>query len=145
VNHDLIVASDNESIIGFISGSSNYPQLMKEARRSISLLQLFRILRTTGIFGLTRMVLDWIILNFKFKMIEDFYYFSSWGIQRNTHSTAGALLFIELLKRAKFSSKTSIVTNVSLDNLKVIRMYQSLDFVIIGKSLNEVILRKVLK
>ncbi len=144
-DHYLIVAEERGLIIGFISGTSNYSSLMKEAKGSVSLKQLFVLARKIGVVQLAKMSLDWLVIDFKFKRLSNFYYFSSWGVRENVNPIAGTLLFRRLLQDTKNTPKESIIVNVSFDNERVIKMYKSLGFKILDKSLGESILRLSLR
>lgn len=136
-DHYLIVAEEDGSIIGFISGTSNYSSLMKEAKGSVSLKQLLVLARKIGVVQLAKMSLDWLVIDFKFKRLSNFYYFSSWGVRENVNPIAGTLLFRRLLQDTKNTPKESIIVNVSFDNERVIKMYISLGFNLIYRSINE--------
>lgn len=144
-DHYLIVAEEGGSIIGFISGTSNYSSLMKEAKGSVSLSELLVLTRKIGIVQLAKMSLDWILIDYKFKRLSNFYYFSSWGVRENVNPIAGTLLFRKLLQDTKNTLKDSIIVNVSFDNEKVIKMYKSLGFKSLDKSLGELILKLSLR
>ena len=144
-DHYLIVAEEGGLIIGFISGTSNYSSLMKEAKGSVSLKQLLVLTRKIGIVQLVKMSLDWILIDYKFKRLTNFYYFSSWGVRENVNPIAGTLLFRRLLQDTKNTLKDSIIVNVSFDNEKVIKMYKSLGFKSLDKSLGELILKLSLR
>ena len=144
-DHYLIVAEEGGSIIGFISGTSNYSSLMKEAKGSVSLKQLRVLARRIGTVQLAKMSLDWLVIDHKFKRLSNFYYFSSWGVRENVNPIAGTLLFRRLLQDTKKTLKDSIIVNVSFDNEKVIKMYKSLGFKLLDKSLGESILRLSLR
>lgn len=144
-DHYLIVAEERGLIIGFISGTSNYSSLMKEAKGSVTLKQLFVLARKIGVVQLAKMSLDWLVIDFKFKRLSNFYYFSSWGVRENVNPIAGTLLFRRLLQDTKNTPKESIIVNVSFDNERVIKMYKSLGFKILDKSLGESILRLSLR
>ena len=143
--HYLIVAEEGGSIIGFISGTSNYSSLMKEAKGSVSLKQLRVLARRIGTVQLAKMSLDWLVIDHKFKRLSNFYYFSSWGVKENVNPIAGTLLFRRLLQDTKKTLKDSIIVNVSFDNEKVIKMYKSLGFKLLDKSLGESILKLSLR
>lgn len=140
-DHYLIVAEEGGLIIGFISGTSNYSSLMKEAKGSVSLNQLLVLARKIGIVRLAKMSLDWLVIDFKFNRLSDFYYFSSWGVKENVNPLAGTLLFRRLLQDTKNTPKESIIVNVSFDNERVIKMYKSLGFELLDESLGETILK----
>jgi len=144
-DHYLIVAEERGLIIGFISGTSDYSSLMKEAKGSVTLKQLFVLARKIGVVQLAKMSLDWLVIDFKFKRLSNFYYFSSWGVRENVNPIAGTLLFRRLLQDTKNTPKESIIVNVSFDNERVIKMYKSLGFKILDKSLGESILRLSLR
>ena len=144
-DHYLIVAEEGGLIIGFISGTSNYSSLMKEAKGSVSLKQLLVLTRKIGIVQLVKMSLDWVLIDYKFKRLTNFYYFSSWGVRENVNPIAGTLLFRRLLQDTKNTLKDSIIVNVSFDNEKVIKMYKSLGFKSLDKSLGELILKLSLR
>lgn len=144
-DHYLIVAEEGGLIIGFISGTSNYSSLMKAAKGSVSLKQLFLLAGKIGIVQLTKMSLDWLVIDYKFKRLNNFYYFSSWGVRENVNPIAGSLLFRRLLQDTKKTLKDSIIVNVSFDNEKVIKMYKSLGFKSLDKSLGESILKLSLR
>ena len=144
-DHYLIVAEEGGLIIGFISGTSNYSSLMKEAKGSVSLNQLLVLARKIGIVQLAKMSLDWLVIDFKFKRLSDFYYFSSWGVRENVNPIAGTLLFRRLLQDTKNTPKESIIVNVSFDNERVIKMYKSLGFKLLDESLGESILKLSLR
>jgi len=144
-DHYLIVAEEEGLIIGFIGGTSNYSSLMKEAKGSVSLKQLLVLARKIGILQLAKMSLDWLIIDFKFRRLSNFYYFSSWGVRENVSPIAGTLLFRRLLQDTKKTVKDSIIVNVSFDNEKVIKMYKSLGFKSVNKSLGELILKLSLR
>lgn len=144
-DHYLIVAEEGGLIIGFISGTSNYSSLMKEAKGSVSLNQLLVLKRKIGIVQLAKMSLDWLVIDYKFKRLSKFYYFSSWGVRENVNPIAGTLLFRRLLQDTKKTLKDSIIVNVSFDNEKVIKMYKSLGFESLDKSLGESILKLSLR
>jgi ribosomal protein S18 acetylase RimI-like enzyme len=144
-DHYLFVAEEGGLIIGFISGTSNYSSLMKEAKGSVSLKQLLVLARKIGIVQLAKMSLDWLVIDYKFKRLSNFYYFSSWGVRENVNPIAGTLLFRKLLQESKKTLKGSIIVNVSFDNEKVIKMYKSLGFESLDKSLGESILKLSLR
>lgn len=144
-DHYLIVAEEEGAIIGFIGGTSNYSSLMKEAKSSVSLNQVLVLIRKIGIVRLVKMALDWIVIDFKFKRLNNFYYFSSWGVRENVNPIAGTLLFRRLLQDTKKTLKDSVIVNVSFDNEKVIKMYKSLGFKSLDKSLGELILKLSLR
>ena len=144
-DHYLIVAEEDGSIIGFISGTSDYSSLMKEAKGSVSLKQLLLLARKIGVVQLAKMSLDWLVIDFKFKRLGNFYYFSSWGVRENVNPIAGTMLFRRLLQDTKNTPKESIIVNVSFDNERVIKMYKSLGFKVLDKSLGESILRLSLR
>jgi hypothetical protein len=144
-DHYLIVAEEGGLIIGFISGTSNYSSLMKEAKGSVSPKQLLVLTRKIGIGQLVKMSRDWFLIDYKFKRLTNFYYFSSWGVRENVNPIAGTLLFRRLLQDTKNTLKDSIIVNVSFDNEKVIKMYKSLGFKSLDKSLGELILKLSLR
>jgi ribosomal protein S18 acetylase RimI-like enzyme len=144
-DHYLIVAEEGGLVIGFISGTSNYSSLMKEAKGSVSLSQLLVLTRKIGIVQLAKMSLDWLVIDYKFKRLSNFYYFSSWGVRENVNPIAGTLLFRKLLQDTKKTLNDSIIVNVSFDNEKVIKMYKSLGFRPLDKSLGELILKLSLR
>ncbi len=137
--HDLIVAENNGLVVGFISGTADYALLMKCAKGSISLTKILKIVHKMGPLNLFRMIFDRIIFDFKFNNLNDFYYLSTWGVELDTNPIAATLLFRELLKRANLSHKHLYIANVDSKNQKLIRMYKSLGFNTVGRSLNETI------
>lgn len=139
-SHDLIVAEDNGSIVGFISGTTNYPLLVKGAKGLISIRQILLLVPNMGLLKLCKMILDRIIFDLKFRRINDFYYFSTWGVKANSTPLIAPLLFRELLKRANSSQKNKYVANVNLESTKLMRMYNSLGFRATSRSMTETIL-----
>jgi L-amino acid N-acyltransferase YncA len=139
--HHLFVADDEGSIVGFISGTANYTSLMRVARGSISLKQLSVVAKKIGLFKFVRLILDWLIIDHKFKRLDHFYYFSTWGVRSDSNPTAGSLLFRKLLHEAKQSAKSSLIVNVSNDNENVLKMYKSIGFNHVDRSLNEEIMQ----
>jgi hypothetical protein len=139
-SHDLLVAEDNGSIVGFISGTTNYALLVKGAKGLISIRQVLMLVPNMGLLKLCKMILDRIIFDLKFRRITDFYYFSTWGVKASSTPLIAPLLFRELIKRANSSQKNKYVANVNFESTKLIRMYNSLGFQAISRSMTETIL-----
>ena len=93
-------------------------------------------------FRLLIAALDLILLSRAFQKLDNFYYLLSWGMIPNSHPTAGSALFRELVKRVRISGAQSIIVNVNKNNSKVLRMYRTLGFLPVTKTISELILKK---
>jgi GNAT superfamily N-acetyltransferase len=138
----LLVATLDNRIIGFISGTSEFRNLARGATSNISIGQIANVLRKMNPFKLVVAAVDLILLSRAFQSQGNFYYFSTWGMLPNSHPTAGAALFRELEKRARNTGSQAVVVNVSKSNAKVLQMYRSLGFLPVTKTISELILKK---
>jgi ribosomal protein S18 acetylase RimI-like enzyme len=138
----LLIATEDNRVIGFIGGTSQFGNLARGAKCNVSLGQLINIFRKMNPFKLLIAALDLIFLSRAFHKLDDFYYLLSWGMLPNSHPTAGSALFRELLKRVRDSGAQSVIVNVDKNNSKVLRMYRTLGFLPVSKSISELILKK---
>ena len=138
----LLVATVDNRVIGFISGTSEFRNLAKGATSNISIGQIFNALRKKNPFKLVVAAVDLILLSRAFQSQGNFYYFSTWGMLPNSHPTAAAALFRVLEKRARNTGSQAVVVNVSKSNAKVLQMYRSLGFLPVAKTISELILKK---
>jgi ribosomal protein S18 acetylase RimI-like enzyme len=138
----LLVATVDNRVIGFISGTSEFRNLARGATSNISIGQIVNVLRKMNLFKLVIAAVDLILLSRAFQGQGNFYYFSTWGMLPNSHPTAGAALFRELEKRARNTGSKAVVVNVGKSNAKVLQMYLSLGFLPVTKTISELILKK---
>lgn len=138
----LLIATENNRVIGFISGTSNFGNLAKGAKSNVSTKQIINIFMKMNPFRLFVAVLDFILLSRAFQRQGEFYYFSTWGMLPNSPPAAGSALFRELVKRAHNSSSQAVVVNVGKSNSKVLQMYRSLGFLPVAKTFSELILKR---
>ena len=138
----LLIATEDNKVIGFISGTSKFGNLAQDAKKNVSMVQMINVLRRMNLFVLTIAALDLILLTRAFRKFGNFYYFSTWGMLPNSHPAAGSALFRELEKRVRVYGSQSVIVNVGKNNSKVLRMYQSLGFRVIKRTISELILEK---
>ena len=138
----LLIATEDNRVIGFISGTSNFGNLAKGAKSNISIKQIINIFMKMNPFRLFVAVLDFILLSRAFQRQGEFFYFSTWGMLPGSHPTAGSALFRELVKRAQNFGAQSFIVNVGKTNSKVIQMYRTLGFLPVTKTISELILKK---
>ena len=142
VNSLLLVATENDHVIGFISGTSQFGNLAKGAKSNISMDQIVNVFKRMNPLKVLISGLDLILLYRAFGKLGDFYYFSTWGMLPNSHPAAGSALFRELVKRVRNTGDRTVVVNVGKNNSKVIRMYRTLGFAPVTKTISELILKK---
>lgn len=140
----VLIATENNQVIGFISGTSQFGNLARSAKSKLSIEQVINLLRKMNLFKLLIVASDLIRLSRALKKLGDFYYFSTWGVLPDSHPAAGAALFRELMRRARDSGAHAIVANVGKKNSKVLHMYQSLGFLTITNTNSELILKKTI-
>ena len=138
----LLIATEDNHVIGFIGGTSQFSNLARGAKSNISIGQIINIFRKMNPFKLLIAALDLILLSRAFQKLDNFYYLLSWGMIPNSHPTAGSALFRELVKRVRISGAQSIIVNVNKNNSKVLRMYRTLGFLPVTKTISELILKK---
>ncbi len=140
----VLIATEDNQVIGFISGTSQFGILAKSAKGSLSMGQVTNLFRKINLFKLLILALDLVRLSRAFSKLGDFYYFSTWGVLPDSHPAAGAALFRELMRRASDSGAQAIVANVGKKNGKVLQMYQSLGFLSVANTISELILKKTI-
>ena len=140
----VLIATEDNQVIGFISGTSQFGILAKSAKSSLSMGQVTNLFREINLFKLLILALDLVRLSRAFQKLGDFYYFSTWGVLPDSHPAAGAALFRELMRRASDSGAQAIVANVGKKNGKVLQMYQSLGFLSVANTISELILKKTI-
>ena len=138
----LLIATEDNRVIGFISGTSEFRNLARGATTDISIRQIVNVFKKMNPFRLIIAAFDLILLSRAFQKLDNFYYLLSWGMIPNSHPTAGSALFRELVKRVRISGAQSIIVNVNKNNSKVLRMYRTLGFLPVTKTISELILKK---
>jgi ribosomal protein S18 acetylase RimI-like enzyme len=138
----LLVATEDNRVIGFISGTSEFRNLARGATTDISIRQIVNVFKKMNPFRLIIAAFDLILLSRAFQSLGNFYYFSTWGMLPKSPPAAGSALFRELVKLARNSGSEAVVVNVSKSNLKVLQMYRTLGFLPVAKTISELILKK---
>ena len=138
----LLVAIQNDVVVGFISGTSDFLNLAKRGSRSISVKQINQLVRKLNPWRILLAVIDLVLVSRSFKNLGEVYYLSTWSVVPGTDPIAGSRLFREIFFRVKNEGTRTVVVNVSKSNVKVLRMYRSLGFLPVSKTISEIILKK---
>jgi len=141
----LLVAVEDGRILGFICGTSDYSEFVKESRGQITLRDLYRVFQKLGIKNIAVEIFESLQLHFVLKSIDEAFYMALWGMRSSSSPVAGSELFRELIHRAKEVRPKCLIASVEKGNSRLIRVYKSLGF-IESKKLNKlVILNKHLR
>ena len=138
----LLVAVKSNDVIGFISGTPEFGKVVKGAKSSITSNQIIRLLCNMNPVKIVFAFIDWLMINNQLKKMNNFYYFSTWGMLPNSPLGAATAIFRELCKHAKNHGSDSIVVNLPKDNSRLVEMYKKLGFLEIQRTLSEVVLIK---
>ena len=138
----LLVAVKSNDVIGFISGTPEFGKVVKGAKSSITSSQIIRLLCNMNPVKIVFAFIDWLMINNQLKKMNNFYYFSTWGMLPNSPLGAATAIFRELCKHAKNHGSDSIVVNLPKDNSRLVEMYKKLGFLEIQRTLSEVVLIK---
>lgn len=138
----LLVAVKSNEVIGFISGTAEFGKVLKGAKSSITSNQVIRLLGKMNPVKIVVALIDWLMINNQLKKMNNFYYFSTWGMLPNSPLGAATAIFRELSKYAKNHGSDSIIVNLPKNNSRLVEMYEKLGFVEIQRTLSEVVLIK---